>query len=79
MANDKTCLPGGLFDDLDPFICKTLQLINQLVDLVVGGVDLALDSGILMRDLRSCQLIFPGERSTRAAICFRAYFMTGFD
>ena len=35
-------LPYPFLNDLDLLICKTIQLIHQLVNLLVGGLDLAL-------------------------------------
>ena len=36
-----------VFDDSNPLFCEAVELIDQLVDLLVGGADLVLDHSLL--------------------------------
>ena len=37
-----------LLDDVDLFVGQVVEFVDELVDLSVGGVDLALEEGLLM-------------------------------
>jgi len=48
-------LLASAFDDGDFFFCEAVEFVDQLVDLLVGGGDLALEGGAVVIRLRRLQ------------------------
>ena len=50
-------LLASLLHDFDFFFGQVVEFINEVVDLVVGGVDLALQDGLVMTGFRDWQIL----------------------
>src|SRR5450830_503580 len=57
----RACSRGGPLDDSDLLVGQPVELVDQLVDLPVGGGDLAFDGGLFCRVVGGAQSLIELE------------------